>query len=130
MSDDIILQTQFGSSRNDDSTVVSVSFVTSVPSLATKKNKYFFQYVLVAGVTNVYADTKEGDISRTILVGSLSSSVAAARLFIDDFEPNRLPWDYLEFSSRSEYDPFLAEGIACDGLFAGTDDIKSPEQHD
>ncbi|CAF3850557.1 unnamed protein product [Rotaria magnacalcarata] len=106
-----------------------------------------FQSLPPAIVTNVCADTKQGNANRTIVVGSHSDSVSAAnnqttppraipgsnritRLFVDYFEQNRLPWDYTDFSGRSDYGPFLAEGIACGGLFAGADDIKNQEQRD
>ena len=52
------------------------------------------------------------------------------RLFVDYFDRNRLPWDYTDFSGRSDYGPFLAEGIACGGLFTGADDVKTQEQRD
>jgi len=61
---------------------------------------------------------------------ALPGSNRITRLFTDYFDRNRLPWDYTEFSGRSDYGPFLAEGIACGGLFTGADDIKSQEQRD
>ncbi|CAF0822339.1 unnamed protein product [Rotaria sp. Silwood1] len=61
---------------------------------------------------------------------ALPGSNRITRLFIDYFEQNRLPWDYTEFDGRSDYGPFLAEGIACGGLFAGADDTKTQEQRD
>jgi hypothetical protein len=44
MGDGIILQTQFVSSPNVNSTVSSIPSALSLPSLATKKNKYIYQY--------------------------------------------------------------------------------------
>ena len=61
---------------------------------------------------------------------AIPGSNRLTRLFIEYFQRNRLPWDYTEFSGRSDYGPFLAEGIACGGLFAGGDDVKSQEQRD
>ncbi|CAF1614836.1 unnamed protein product [Rotaria magnacalcarata] len=61
---------------------------------------------------------------------AIPGSNRITRLFVDYFEQNRLPWDYTDFSGRSDYGPFLAEGIACGGLFAGADDIKNQEQRD
>ncbi|CAF0885763.1 unnamed protein product [Rotaria sordida] len=61
---------------------------------------------------------------------AIPGSSRITRLFIDYFQRNHLPWDYTEFNGRSDYGPFLAEGIACGGLFAGADDIKSQEQRD
>lgn len=61
---------------------------------------------------------------------AIPGSNRLTRLFIEYFEKNRLPWDYTDFSGRSDYGPFLAEGIACGGLFAGADDVKTQEQRD
>ena len=36
--------------------------------------------------------------------------------------------DYTDFSGRSDYGPFLAEGIVAGGLFSGADDMKTIEQ--
>jgi hypothetical protein len=44
MSDGIVLQTHFASSPNDNPTVPSVPATVSVPSIATKKNKYLYKY--------------------------------------------------------------------------------------
>ncbi|CAF2345312.1 unnamed protein product [Rotaria sp. Silwood2] len=74
-------------------------------------------------------DGKTAD-NETTPTRAIPGSNRITRLFIDYFERNRLPWDYTEFSGRSDYGPFLAEGIACGGLFAGADDIKSQEQRD
>ncbi|CAF0786797.1 unnamed protein product [Adineta steineri] len=61
---------------------------------------------------------------------ALPGSNRLTTLFSDYFDRNHLPWDHTEFSGRSDYGPFLAEGIACGGLFTGADDIKSQEQRD
>jgi Zn-dependent M28 family amino/carboxypeptidase len=66
----------------------------------------------------------------TTPVRALPGSNRITSLFTDYFNRNRLPWDYTEFSGRSDYGPFLAEGLACGGLFAGADEIKSQEQRD
>ena len=66
----------------------------------------------------------------TTPIRALPGSNRITRLFVDYFEKNRLPWDYTDFSGRSDYGPFLAEGIACGGLFTGADDIKTQEQRD
>lgn len=63
---------------------------------------------------------------RETLIGSQKVS----DLFIDWFQRHKLPWDYTEFDGRSDYGPFLAEGIVCNGLFSGADEIKTKEQRD
>lgn len=74
-------------------------------------------------------DGKTAD-NTTTPVRALPGSNRISRLFVDYFDRNRLPWDYTDFSGRSDYGPFLAEGIACGGLFTGADDVKSQEQRD
>ncbi|CAF4365201.1 unnamed protein product, partial [Adineta steineri] len=44
---------------------------------------------------------------------ALPGSNRLTTLFSDYFDRNHLPWDHTEFSGRSDYGPFLAEGIAC-----------------
>jgi Zn-dependent M28 family amino/carboxypeptidase len=49
-------------------------------------------------------------------------------LFKDWFVQQNLPWDYTDFSGRSDYGPFLAAGIVAGGLFSGADETKTAEQ--
>jgi Zn-dependent M28 family amino/carboxypeptidase len=74
-------------------------------------------------------DGKTAD-NQTTPKRALPGSNRITGLFVDYFDRQRLPWDYTEFSGRSDYGPFLAEGIACGGLFAGGDDVKTQEQRD
>jgi len=61
---------------------------------------------------------------------ALPGSNKITALFKGWFEQQNLPWDYTDFSGRSDYGPFLAEGIVAGGLFSGGDDIKTQEQRD
>ncbi len=61
---------------------------------------------------------------------ALPGSNKITALFRDWFIEQSLPWDYTDFSGRSDYGPFLAEGIVAGGLFSGGDDIKPQEQRD
>ncbi len=60
-------------------------------------------------------------------VEALPGSNKITALFQRWFEQQNLPWDYTDFSGRSDYGPFLAEGIVAGGLFSGVDDIKTQE---
>ena len=51
-------------------------------------------------------------------------------LYKEWFIQQNLPWDYTDFSGRSDYGTFLAEGIVAGGLFSGADDTKTKEQRD
>ncbi len=59
---------------------------------------------------------------------ALPGSNKITALFKDWFVQENLPWDYTDFSGRSDYGPFLAEGIVAGGLFSGADDVKTLEQ--
>jgi Zn-dependent M28 family amino/carboxypeptidase len=61
---------------------------------------------------------------------ALPGSNKISALFRDWFIQQNLPWDYTDFSGRSDYGPFLAEGIVAGGLFSGADNIKTREQRD
>ena len=63
-------------------------------------------------------------------VRALAGSNKITALFQTWFEGQNLPWDYTDFSGRSDYGPFLAEGIVAGGLFTGADDVKSQEKRD
>ena len=49
-------------------------------------------------------------------------------LFQNWFEQNQLPWDDTNLDGRSDYGPFLAEGIVCGGLFTGDEGTKTLAQ--
>jgi Zn-dependent M28 family amino/carboxypeptidase len=62
--------------------------------------------------------------------GALPGSNKITELFQSWFEQQNLPWNYTDFSGRSDYGPFLAEGIVAGGLFSGADGIKSEAERD
>ncbi|CAF3227333.1 unnamed protein product [Rotaria socialis] len=57
-----------------------------------------------------------------------NGSIRISETFSSWFDRNNLPWDYTDFSGRSDYGPFLAAGIVAGGLFSGADETKTPEQ--
>ena len=61
---------------------------------------------------------------------ALPGSNKITRLYRDWFIGQNLPWNYTDFSGRSDYGPFLAEGIVAGGLFSGADDVKSQAERD
>ncbi|CAF3901669.1 unnamed protein product [Rotaria sp. Silwood2] len=70
--------------------------------------------------------TARNDTPSQALVGSNKLT----DLFRDWFIRQNLPWDYRDLSGRSDYAPFLAEGIVSGGLSSGTDGIKTQKQRD
>jgi hypothetical protein len=61
---------------------------------------------------------------------ALPGSNKIRALFKAWFVRQNLPWDYTDFSGRSNYGPFLAEGIVAGGLFSGADDMKTEAERD
>ncbi len=59
---------------------------------------------------------------------ALPGSNKITDLYKDWFVRQNLPWDYTDFDGRSDYGPFLAEGIVAGGLFSGADEVKTVEQ--
>lgn len=55
-------------------------------------------------------------------------SLKVTTLFQTWFDQNKLPWDNTNFDGRSDYGPFLAEGVVCGGLFTGADGTKTVAQ--
>ena len=58
---------------------------------------------------------------------ALPGSKRITALYEEWFNEQKLPWDHTDFSGRSDYGPFLAEGIVAGGLFSGADETKTQE---
>jgi Zn-dependent M28 family amino/carboxypeptidase len=58
-------------------------------------------------------------------IQALAGSNKITELFKNWFQQQKLPWNYTDFSGRSDYGPFLAAGIVAGGLFSGADGVKS-----
>jgi len=61
---------------------------------------------------------------------ALPGSNKITALYKDWFIKQNLPWDYTDFSGRSDYGPFLAEGLVAGGLFSGGDEVKTQAERD
>jgi aminopeptidase Y len=59
---------------------------------------------------------------------ALNGSIRISETFRNWFVGQNLPWDYTDFSGRSDYGPFLAAGTVAGGLFSGADETKTSEQ--
>lgn len=49
-------------------------------------------------------------------------------VFTDHFDRDDQPWVDTEFSGRSDYQAFIAAGVASSGLFTGADGVKTEEE--
>ena len=55
-------------------------------------------------------------------------SDAIEKIFLDYFKKKGLATEPTAFDGRSDYGPFIAEGIPAGGLFSGAEDIKTPQE--
>ncbi len=69
----------------------------------------------------------DGDGSETGTAGP-PGSAQIEKIFTDYFTSQGLSTDPTAFDGRSDYGPFIAEGIPAGGLFSGAEEIKTAEQ--
>jgi len=55
-------------------------------------------------------------------------SIESEAVFTDYFDSIGQPWVDVEFSGRSDYQPFILNGIPASGLFTGGDGVKTEEE--
>ncbi|MBE2320103.1 M28 family peptidase [Solirubrobacter sp. CPCC 204708] len=55
-------------------------------------------------------------------------SATIEKYFLDYFRSQRIPTAPTDFDGRSDYGPFIRNGIPAGGLFTGAEGIKTPEQ--
>lgn len=55
-------------------------------------------------------------------------SATIERIFLDYFRSQRIPTLPTDFDGRSDYGPFIANGVPAGGLFTGAEGEKTPEQ--
>jgi Zn-dependent M28 family amino/carboxypeptidase len=71
----------------------------------------------------------DGDDSDGVGAGPGPAGSAEIEQFFEAFYSARdLPFLGTDFSGRSDYGPFIAEGIPAGGLFTGAEGVKTPEQ--
>ncbi len=75
----------------------------------------------IIGVYDADQSTHEPPAGVTIPPGSAETE----SLFTDYFDQNRQPWVDTEFSGRSDYSAFIANGVPASGLFTGADGKKT-----
>jgi len=71
----------------------------------------------------------DGDDSDGVGAGAGPEGSAQIETFFEDFyEDRNLPYLGTDFSGRSDYGPFIAQGIPAGGLFTGAEVLKTEEQ--
>ena len=86
----------------------------------------------MVGSPNFVRFVYDGDNSDTAppAGGAPAGSGAIERTFLRYFDSKGLATDPTAFDGRSDYGPFIAQGIPAGGLFTGAEGIKTPEQED
>lgn len=79
------------------------------------------------GSPNFFYGIYDGDGSEFGTTGP-AGSAQAEKLFEDYFKSVGIQSFPTDFSGRSDYGPFLENGVASGGLFTGAEEIKTPEQ--
>ncbi|MEO7267623.1 MAG: M28 family metallopeptidase [Knoellia sp.] len=86
----------------------------------------------MVGSPNYVRFVYDGDNSRFPVGPSAAEGPAGSGaiedLFHDYFASSNLPSEETPFSGRSDYGPFIAEGIPAGGLFTGAEGVKTAEQ--
>ena len=79
------------------------------------------------GSPNPVSFVYDGDGSATGPAGPPGSGEIEA-VFADYFQANNLPTRPTAFDGRSDYGPFIAQGIPAGGLFSGAEGLKTAEE--
>ncbi|CAE6460723.1 unnamed protein product [Rhizoctonia solani] len=110
--------------------VGSEYYVENLPEAERKKIALYINLDMVASPNYVIA-VYDGDGSAGINPGPTPpGSGAIEKVFTDYFAAKKIPSVPTEFSGRSDYGPFIAEGvnIPAGGLFTGAEGVKTEEQ--
>ncbi|KAG9099588.1 hypothetical protein FRC06_005129 [Ceratobasidium sp. 370] len=110
--------------------VGSEYYVKNLPEAERKKIALYINLDMVASPNYVYA-VYDGDGSAGINPGPTPpGSGAIEKVFTDYFASKKLPTVPTAFNGRSDYGPFIANGVGipAGGLFTGAEGIKTQEQ--
>ncbi|KAI8966542.1 Zn-dependent exopeptidase [Daldinia sp. FL1419] len=90
------------------------------------KIRLYLNFDMIAS-PNYVLGIYDGDGSSFNLSGP-AGSAQAEKLFEDWYKSEGLPFVGSEFNGRSDYGPFLDQGVPCGGLDTGADGIKTEEE--
>ncbi|KAI9095259.1 putative aminopeptidase [Phlyctochytrium arcticum] len=106
--------------------VGSKYYVNQLPKADLKRTKVYLNFDMIAS-PNYYIGVYDGD-------GSLGSngapqgSLEIEALFNNYFKDNKVGFVPTAFNGRSDYGPFIAQGVPSGGLFTGASDRKTAAQ--
>lgn len=114
-------------SGEEEGLVGSTYYVDNLPVSELQKIRLYLNFDMIASPNFVYS-IYDGDGSAFGTSGA-PGSAEVEKLF-EDYLTNDagLPHVASEFDGRSDYGPFLDVGIACGGLDAGADGVKTVEE--
>ncbi|ROR92655.1 M28 family metallopeptidase [Nocardioides aurantiacus] len=82
----------------------------------------------MVGSPNFVRFVYDGDNSLGTGVVGPAGSAQLEDLFVNYFKSRKLASEPTAFDGRSDYGPFIENGVAAGGLFTGAEEIKTPEQ--
>lgn len=82
----------------------------------------------MVGSPNFVRFVYDGDNSLGTGVEGPAGSAQLEDLFVNYFKSRKLASEPTAFDGRSDYGPFIENGVAAGGLFTGAEDIKTDEQ--
>jgi Zn-dependent M28 family amino/carboxypeptidase len=104
----------------------SMHYVDQLPEAERKKILLNLNFDML-GSPNPVRFVYDGDGSDGGPAGP-AGSADIEDVFLDYFRGQNLPTLPTAFDGRSDYGPFIAQGIAAGGLFSGAEGLKTPEQ--
>lgn len=104
----------------------SEHYVNITAASELDKVRLYLNFDMIAS-PNYVLGIYDGDGSSFNLSGP-AGSAQAEKLFEDWYKSEGLPFVGSEFNGRSDYGPFLDQGVPCGGLDTGADGIKTDEE--
>jgi Zn-dependent M28 family amino/carboxypeptidase len=104
----------------------STHYVDQLPEVERKKILLNLNFDML-GSPNPVRFVYDGDGSEGGPAGP-AGSAEIEDIFLDYFRGQNLATLPTAFDGRSDYGPFIAQGIAAGGLFSGAEGLKTPEQ--
>jgi Zn-dependent M28 family amino/carboxypeptidase len=112
--------------------VGSEDYVTGLPQLEKDRIAAYLNFDMIGSPNFIYGvyDADESSYDAPAGVPIPAGSTALEDLFEVFFTWQDVPYEDSEFSGRSDYQAFIADGIPASGLFTGAEVPKSPAQEE
>jgi Zn-dependent M28 family amino/carboxypeptidase len=108
--------------------VGSIHYVDNLSAEEKARIALYLNFDMVGSPNHVFF-IYDGDDSDGVGAGpGPAGSAQIEKLFEGFFDSRGIPFKGTDFSGRSDYGPFIAEGIPSGGLFTGAEGIKTPEE--